>query len=77
MECDIVVKEMIVIKNHSVYEKVSSEECRRIKGREPIKKTWIVIKKGDEDKPEYRIRLVAQEIIRGQTGGSVCGNTTT
>jgi hypothetical protein len=47
---------------HGVYVKVPLEECWKETGREPIGARWVDINKGDKEKPEYRSRLVAQEI---------------
>ena len=33
-------------------------------GKDPIGTRWIDVNKGDDDNPEYRSRLVAQEIKR-------------
>ena len=55
-------EKMEEIKKHSVYDKVDEEEFWRISGKKPIGTRWIDINKGDEVNPEYRSRLVAQEI---------------
>eukprot|EP00969_Alexandrium_andersonii_P014742 644340-Alexandrium_andersonii.AAC.1 len=55
-------------KRHGVYEKVPIEECRRETGKAPIQVRWVDINKGDEERPEYRSRLVAKEIKRDQRG---------
>ncbi len=36
--------------------------CWRITGRALVGVTWVDTNKGDEEKPEYRCRLVAKEI---------------
>ncbi len=41
---------------------VSVKECQRITGNNPIGVKWVDINKGNESSPEYRSRLVAQEI---------------
>ena len=38
------------------------EECWANTGKEPIGTRWVDINKGDESNPDYRSRLVAQEI---------------
>ena len=47
---------------HKVYIKIPIEECWRVTGRGPIGTKWIDNNKGDKVHPEYRSRLVAQEI---------------
>ena len=47
---------------HGVYIKVPLKECWDTTGQGPIGTKWIVIDKGDKLHPEYRSRLVAQEI---------------
>ena len=49
-------------KKHGVYTKVSEKECWRVTGKGPIGTRWVDINKGDEDRPEYRSRLVAKEL---------------
>ena len=44
--------------------KVPIEECWANTGKEPIGTRWVDVSKGDEANPEYRSRLVAQEIKR-------------
>ena len=50
------------IRKHTLYTKVPIKECWDITGKEPIGTRWVDINKGDEHNPEYRSRLVAQEI---------------
>ena len=57
-------EEMQVFAEHKVYSKVPIEECRRVTSKEPVGSKWIDINKGDSANPEYRSRLVAQEIKR-------------
>ena len=45
-----------------MYVKVPIKECWDQTGKDPIGTRWIDINKGDEMNPEYRSRLVAQEI---------------
>ena len=47
---------------HGVYKKVPIKECYDKAGKEPIGTRWVDINKGDEAAPEYRSRLVAQEL---------------
>eukprot|EP00974_Lingulodinium_polyedra_P024395 2361558-Lingulodinium_polyedra.AAC.1 len=49
-------------KKHGVYEKVPVKECWDVTGARPIGIRWVDVNKGDEDRPEYRSRLVAKEI---------------
>jgi hypothetical protein len=44
--------------------KVGINKCREVTGQEPIVTRWININTADKDNPEYRSRLVAQEIKR-------------
>ncbi len=55
-------EEMRELEKHRVYEVVSVKECQRVTGKNPIGVKWVDINKGDEKNPEYRSRLVAQEI---------------
>ena len=54
--------EMFEFGSHHVYEKRPITECVEVTGRQPIGCRWIDINKGDEVNPEYRSRLVAQEV---------------
>ena len=47
---------------HKAYEKVPIAECWNRTGLEPIGTRWVDINKGDDDKSDYRSRLVAQEL---------------
>ena len=47
---------------HNVYVKVPLRECWDETGKHPIGTRWVDTNKGDRDHPEYRCRLVAQEI---------------
>ena len=55
-------EEMREVKKHRVYDKVSIEECWKNTGKAPIGTRWVDVNKGDTVHPEYRSRLVAQEI---------------
>ena len=46
----------------NLYTKVPTAECHRRTGKAPIIVRWFDINKGDEDKHNYRSRLVAREI---------------
>ena len=48
--------------SHKIYKKVPLSECCNATGKNPIKVRWEDTSKGDEVNPEYRIRLVAEEI---------------
>ena len=50
------------VRKHGVYRKVPIAECRANTSREPIGTKWVDINKGDDTNPEYRSRLVAQEL---------------
>ena len=45
-----------------MYVKVPLEECWKQTGQVPIGTRWVDVNKGDDDHPDYRSRLVAQEI---------------
>ena len=47
-----------------LYEKRKISECLEKTGRRPIPVKWVDVNKGDEERPEYRSRLVAKEIAR-------------
>ena len=47
---------------HGVYEKVPISECWNRTGNPPIGTRWVDVNKGDDNKPDYRSRLVAQEL---------------
>ena len=55
-------EEMEQFRKHEVYEKVREEVCWSVTGKGPIGTRWIDINKGDDANPEYRSRLVAQQI---------------
>ena len=55
-------EELIEFRKHQVYTKVPIKECWDQAGKQPIGTRWIDINKGDRINPEYRSRLVAQEI---------------
>ena len=68
-------EDMKEFNKHGVYVKVPLRECFERTGKKPIGVKWVDINKGDEEKPEYRSRLVAKEIKKkGQKGGFVCGD---
>ena len=56
------MEEMEEFKKHGVYHKVREEVCWAVTGKRSIGTRWIDINKGDESKPEYRSRLVAQQV---------------
>ena len=55
-------EEMAEVKKHKVYEKVDVKECYDRTGKAPIGTRWVDVNKGDAVHPEYRSRLVAQEV---------------
>ena len=55
-------EEMLEFAKHGVYVKVPVEECLSKTGAGPIGTRWVDVNKGDKVHPEYRSRLVAQEI---------------
>ena len=56
------VEELGELAKHRVYVKVPIAECWSSIGKEPIGTRWVDVNKGDESNPDYRSRLVAQEI---------------
>ena len=55
-------EELGELAKHQVYDIVPETECWRVTGKAPVGTRWIDINKGDEVNPDYRSRLVAQEI---------------
>ena len=55
-------EDMADVKKHKVYEKVDIKECYDRTGKAPIGTRWVDVNKGDTVHPEYRSRLVAQEV---------------
>ena len=49
------------VHKHSVYKKVPITQCIERTGRKPIGTRWVDINKGDDENPNYRSRIVAQE----------------
>ena len=57
-------EEMVEVRKHAVYVKVPLSQCRDETGRAPVGVRWVDVNKGDDTNPEYRSRLVAQELKR-------------
>ena len=55
-------EEMIEVNKHNVYKKAPLTKCYDATGKAPIGTRWVDVNKGDSAHPEYRSRLVAQEI---------------
>ena len=55
-------EDMAELAKHNVYTKVPISECWKATGKEPIGTRWIDVNKGDDDEPDYRSHLVAQEL---------------
>ena len=68
LETDLVItaraEEMAEFRKHGVYKLVKISECLRATGKPPVGVRWVDINKGDEVNPDYRSRLVAQELKR-------------
>ena len=47
---------------HQVYVNVPLKECWEKTGKDPVGTRWVDVNKGDDQKPDYRSRWVAQEI---------------
>ena len=58
--------EMGQVHAHGIYTKVPTKECRDKTGAEPIGTKWLEINKGDDQDPNIRARLVAQEFAKGK-----------
>ena len=67
------LEELGEIAKHRVYEKVAIEGCWKNTGQAPIGSRWVDVNQGDDENPDYRSRLVAQELNTQKTRGSVCG----
>ena len=59
-------EEMKEFAKHEVYQKVPIKECWDSTGKGPIGTRWVDINEGDLEQPEYRSRLVAQELHQSQ-----------
>ena len=55
-------EELAEFKAFKVYDKVNIEECWEVTGKDPIGTKWVDVNKGDDVNPDYRSRLVAQDI---------------
>ena len=55
-------EEMDQFRKRNVYENVKEEFCWAVTGQGAIRIRWTDINKGDETNPDYRSRLVAQQI---------------
>ena len=53
--------EITYFRSMGVYDKVPMTECRERTGKAPIAVRWVDVNKGDNEKPNYRSRLVAKE----------------
>ena len=56
------MEELGELAKHKVYEEVPLDECWKATGKPPIGTRWVDVNKGDDQNPDYRSRLVAQEI---------------
>ena len=54
--------EIEYFKDMNVYCKVPIEECWEVTGANPITTRWVDINEGGEEHPDYRSRIVAQEL---------------
>ena len=57
---------MAEVYKYGVYKQASLAECYDRTGKAPIGTRWVDVNKGDRVHPEYRSRLVAQEINTGR-----------
>ena len=49
------------VKKFQVYEKVPIQNCWNETGKDPVGTRWLTVNKGDDQNPEIRCRIVAQE----------------
>ena len=59
-------EELVHVHRHEVYKKVPISQCIDRTGKPPIRTRWVDINKGDNVHPEFRSRVVAQEIKVGK-----------
>ena len=62
-------EEMQFVHKMKLYDVTTTDECRQVTGKMPIKGRWIDINKGDNTVVNYRSRYVAKEFRRGVPGG--------
>ena len=55
-------EELVEVHKHGVYKKVPISQCLERTGKPPIGTRWVDINKGDNVHPEFRSRVVGQEI---------------
>ena len=55
-------EELEEFRKHGVYTKVPLQECWEATGKPPVGTRWVEVNKGGRENPEYRSRLVAQEV---------------
>ena len=60
---------------HQVYSKVPIQDCLNATGRQPVGTRWVDVNKGDDSNPEYRSRLVAQELKKNSWADDLFGAT--
>ena len=63
------LEELGEIAKHGVYENVPLDECWKATGKPPVGTRWVDVNKGHDEKPDYRSRLVAQEINKQKREG--------
>ena len=62
-------EELGELAKHGVYTKVPVSQCWNRTGSKPIGTRWVDVNKGDDKNPDYRSRLVAQEINNEKRDG--------
>ena len=55
-------EEIRFVTEMGLYEKVQIKQCHERTGKATISVRWVDINKGDQEKPDYRSRLVAREV---------------
>eukprot|EP00971_Amphidinium_carterae_P138994 2754893-Amphidinium_carterae.3 len=57
------------IKSREVYKRVPLRECIECTGKKPLCMKWVDTDKGDEERPNYRSRLVCGEVKKAKRPG--------
>eukprot|EP00971_Amphidinium_carterae_P025511 503336-Amphidinium_carterae.1 len=57
------------IKSRQVYKRVPLRECVERTHKRPISMKWIDTDKGDQERPNYRSRLVCREVKNAKKPG--------
>ena len=55
-------EELDWVKKEKIYTKVPLAQCRQRTGKQPLDTCWIDNNKGDDERPNYRSRVVVRDI---------------